>query len=84
MLYRLVRIGEKRNKSIGSGECSSLEKLCTCIGTGMCKGVTFRRSAGADFGLYLLFSCSSALRRLPSSSAGFLAPTFDSPGGASV
>lgn len=30
MLYRLVLIGEKRNKSTGSGEYSSLEKLCTC------------------------------------------------------
>lgn len=29
-LYRLERMGEKRNMSIGSGECSSLEKLCTC------------------------------------------------------
>lgn len=101
MLYRLVRIGEKRNRSTGSGECSSLEKLCTCrsnqtasnknvvtdnhslnyfvyqrsislakmanctivtcIGTGMCNGVTFRRSAGADFGRYRFFSCTPIL-----------------------
>lgn len=30
MLYRLDLRGEKRNKSMGSGECSSLEKLCVC------------------------------------------------------
>lgn len=30
MLYRFDLRGEKRNKSMGSGECSSLEKLCVC------------------------------------------------------
>lgn len=31
MLYRLVLKGENRSRSTGSGECSSLEKLWTCV-----------------------------------------------------
>ncbi len=70
------------NQNAGLHEASI---LVTCMGTGMCKGVTFRRRAGADFGRYLLFARSSARCRLPSSSAeDFLETPFVSPGGASV
>lgn len=54
--------------------------LITCIGTGTCTGVTFRLSAGADLGRYLLFPLFSALGRLLSSSAG----AFVSRGGPST